>query len=198
MSVYVRASRVVVAAIIAILALFEVTTTGTDVTQAAEELTLTPSRSAQVSSRGGPRAAPTAMAVMDVLAVRSQFPPPTPTPAPTPTDVPTPTPEPTKGPHGKQLGVFTVTGYSDSPRNGTDGRGITKSGERTRWGVVAVDPRVIPLRSKLVIEGMEDHVFTALDTGGGIHGNWVDVWFPTDWDALQHGIRKRSVFLVEE
>lgn len=139
MSNYVRVSRIMAAAIIAIMALFEVATTGTDVTQAAEELTPTPSRSAQVSTRGGPRVVPTAMALTDVLAVRSQLLPPTPTPAPTPTNVPTP--EPTKGPSRKPLGVFTVTGYSDSPLNGTDGRGITKSGERTRWGVVAVDPR---------------------------------------------------------
>jgi 3D (Asp-Asp-Asp) domain-containing protein len=142
------------------------------------------------------------MVLPEVLSVRSQYLPPTSTPVPTPTLVPSPTPipTPTATPEPqlflKYMGIFRITAYSDSPRNGTDGRGITRSGERTRWGAVAVDPRVIPLHSKLMIEGMGDMVFDALDTGGGIKGNWVDIWFSTDDQALLYGVQHRSVYLV--
>ncbi len=127
--------------------------------------------------------------------------PPRPAPSPTATVSPTATPAPTVTPTltTKSLGVFTVTGYSDSPlRNGTDGRGITKSGERTRWGVVAVDPKVIPLGSHLRIDGLGDTVFTALDTGFGVQGRWVDVWYGTDGEALHHGVKQLTVHLVED
>jgi len=59
-----------------------------------------------------------------------------------------------------------------------------------------VDPRVIPLGSDLLIEGMEETIFTALDTGGGVVGRWLDVWYPTDREALQHGVRLLNVYLV--
>jgi 3D (Asp-Asp-Asp) domain-containing protein len=57
---------------------------------------------------------------------------------------------------------------------------------------------VIPLGTRLQIEGMGDTVFRALDTGGGIRGRWVDVWFHTDWDAIQHGVRHLNVQVVPE
>ncbi len=96
------------------------------------------------------------------------------------------------------LGEFRVTGYGDGPRNGTDGRGITRSGERTRWGAVAVDTDIIPLHSKLLIEGFADTTFEALDTGGAIRGTHIDVWFPSDDEALAWGVQRRRVLLVED
>lgn len=129
----------------------------------------------------------------DVLVARA-LPVPSPTrPAPSPTPAPVPT---AQTPEIETLGKFKVTGYSDSPRNGTDGRGITKSGHPTRWGVVAVDPRVIPLGSHLQIDGMGDTEFEALDTGGGIVGRWVDVWFGNDTEALHHGVQYLTVRLI--
>ncbi len=96
------------------------------------------------------------------------------------------------------LGLFKVTGYSDSPRNGTDGRGITRSGQPTRWGVVAVDPQVIHLGSRILIAGFPRTIFDCLDTGGGVRGRHVDVWFPSDADALKHGVQRRTVELIED
>jgi 3D (Asp-Asp-Asp) domain-containing protein len=69
--------------------------------------------------------------------------------------------------------------------------GTTRTGGPTRLGVVAVDPNVIPLYSTVSIEGMG--LFTALDTGGGVKGNHVDMWMASCSDALQWGVREREV-----
>jgi 3D (Asp-Asp-Asp) domain-containing protein len=151
-------------------------------------------RQHELSTRGGSR--PTQASYQshdDVMLVSSASVIPTATPSPTST----PTPSPTPAFNLQDLGTFKVTAYSDSPYlNGTDGRGITRSGERTRWGVVAVDPAVIPLRSRLIIDGFEGTVFDALDTGGGIKGNWIDIWYPTDEEALEHGVKYLKVRLL--
>ncbi|MCL4369400.1 MAG: LysM peptidoglycan-binding domain-containing protein [Chloroflexi bacterium] len=74
--------------------------------------------------------------------------------------------------------------------------GRTATGTRTRWGTVAVDPRVIPLGSKIRVDGFEE-TFVAEDTGGGVRGNWIDIWFPDYGDALRFGIQSRRVTIVE-
>lgn len=53
------------------------------------------------------------------------------------------------------------------------------------FGVVAVDPKVIPLYSELHIEGYGKG--KALDTGGAIKGNRIDVFFETYEEAIQWG-----------
>ncbi len=70
--------------------------------------------------------------------------------------------------------------------------GPTRSGEWTRPGVVAVDPRIIPLYSLVSIEGLGDG-FEALDTGGGVLGNHVDIWFGSCERAVEYGVRYRDV-----
>ena len=52
-----------------------------------------------------------------------------------------------------------------------------RTGVKLRWGHVAVDPRVIPLHSVLVVDGI-DHLMLAVDTGGAIDGNDVDIACP--------------------
>ena len=70
-------------------------------------------------------------------------------------------------PAGAQpLGEFTVVCYVIV--------GTTYSGEPTGPNVVAVDPKVIPLRTNLWIEGVGYR--TALDIGGGVKGKTLDVW----------------------
>jgi 3D (Asp-Asp-Asp) domain-containing protein len=73
--------------------------------------------------------------------------------------------------------------------------GYTRSGTWTKWGTVAVDPNVIPLGSKLMIEGL-DTVFVAEDTGGGVKGNWVDIWFPSYREAIQWGVQYRRITVL--
>ena len=84
--------------------------------------------------------------------------------------------------------IATVTAYTI--------QGGTATGSHTRWGTVAVDPRVIPLGSKIRIDGF-DQIFVAEDTGGGVRGNWVDIWFPDYAEALRFGMQSRRVTIVE-
>lgn len=91
------------------------------------------------------------------------------------------------GHHLEYLGVFTAT-YYDSCRkcNGKWGP-IDGFGNPLEWGCVAVDPRVIPLRTKLVIDGY-DIIFEARDTGSGVNGKHVDIYVPVSHEeALRMG-----------
>jgi len=70
-----------------------------------------------------------------------------------------------------------------------DGR--TASGRTAGWGIVAVDPSVIPIGSRLAIPGYGMGV--AADTGGAITGARIDVWFPTTAQANAWGNRVVTV-----
>lgn len=63
----------------------------------------------------------------------------------------------------------------------------TASGIWPYEGVVAVDPRVIPLGSTVWLEGLGN--FLAADTGGGIKGNAIDVFVHDYHRAIQWGVR---------
>ncbi len=72
--------------------------------------------------------------------------------------------------------------------------GITASGVRAGFGVIAVDPRVIPLGTKLFVPGYGRAV--AGDTGGAILGNRVDLGMNTEHEALQFGRRPVTVYVL--
>ncbi len=72
----------------------------------------------------------------------------------------------------------------------------TSTGTTPRWGTVAVDPGVIPLGSRLLIEGFEGTVFVAEDTGSAVHGNVVDVWFDDPAAARGFGTQTRAVTIL--
>ena len=71
--------------------------------------------------------------------------------------------------------------------------GSTATGLPAGWGVVAVDPGVIPLGTRLSIPGYGDGV--AADTGSGVQGATIDLWFPTRTQALAWGARTVKVTL---
>lgn len=66
-------------------------------------------------------------------------------------------------------------------------QGRTATGLPTAPGVVAVDPSVIPLGTRITIPGYGTGV--AADTGGAVQGNVIDVWFPTLEQARAWGRR---------
>lgn len=79
--------------------------------------------------------------------------------------------------------------------------GITASGTKARPGVVAVDPKVIPLGTKLYVEsldGTKDYGFAiAEDTGGAIKGNKIDLFFESSTDVYKFGRRKVKVYIIK-
>ncbi len=73
--------------------------------------------------------------------------------------------------------------------------GRTATGTGVYKGIVAVDPRVIPLGTKLYIDGYGPAI--AADTGGAIKGNRIDLGFATANEAMQFGRRTVTVRIVD-
>ena len=69
--------------------------------------------------------------------------------------------------------------------------GRTATGIPTAWGVVAVDPAVIPLGTRMTIPGYGRGV--AADTGSAVRGAKIDLWFPTRAQALAWGRRTVTI-----
>lgn len=76
-----------------------------------------------------------------------------------------------------------------------DGRGITASGLMARHGIVAVDPRVIPLGTRVYVPGYG--VALAADTGGAIIGDCIDLCMEDYGDAINFGRRWIKVYILE-
>ncbi|HEX5274242.1 MAG TPA: ubiquitin-like domain-containing protein [Candidatus Rubrimentiphilum sp.] len=72
--------------------------------------------------------------------------------------------------------------------------GYTATGYRAGRGIVAVDPRIIPLGTKLFIPGYGFAI--AGDTGGAIVGNRIDLGFNSYSDAIQFGRRPIKVYTL--
>ena len=71
----------------------------------------------------------------------------------------------------------------------------TATGARAGYGVIAVDPRVIPLGTKLYIPGYGYGV--AADTGGAIKGNKIDVCFDTVAECIAWGRRTVTITILD-
>lgn len=81
--------------------------------------------------------------------------------------------------------TVSATGYSLP--------GSTATGLPVGWGVVAVDPAVIPLGTHMSIPGYGEAV--AADTGSAIVGNTIDLWFPSIAQADEWGRRTVTIVL---
>ncbi|MBR6514296.1 MAG: G5 domain-containing protein [Clostridia bacterium] len=78
--------------------------------------------------------------------------------------------------------------------------GITASGKAIELGMIAVDPRVIPLGTKVYLTGSwgDMGVHSAEDTGGSIKGNKIDVYLGDDYNLLrQFGRRSMRVYILD-
>ncbi|MBR6793400.1 MAG: G5 domain-containing protein [Clostridia bacterium] len=78
--------------------------------------------------------------------------------------------------------------------------GTTASGLPCRVGVVAVDPRVIPLGTKVYVETADGKYIygtaIAADTGGAIKGNKIDLCVHTRAEAYRFGRRTVNVYIL--
>ncbi|MBQ4528625.1 MAG: G5 domain-containing protein [Clostridia bacterium] len=105
----------------------------------------------------------------------------------------------------KQMITCSATAYDLSFEScgkypGDPGYGITASGTYAKLGTVAVDPRVIPLGTKMYIVSTDgSYVYgycTAEDTGGAIKGNKVDLFYNTRSECMQFGRRSVNVYIL--
>jgi 3D (Asp-Asp-Asp) domain-containing protein/LysM repeat protein len=76
--------------------------------------------------------------------------------------------------------------------------GITATGinlkENPNAKVISVDPTIIPLGSKVYVEGYGEAI--AGDTGGAIKGNRIDVFIPSQQDAINFGVKQLKVTIL--
>lgn len=106
-----------------------------------------------------------------------------------------PTPAPTPAPNtGKTMTVEATayTAYCDGC-SGTTANG-TNLRANPNLKVIAVDPRVIPLGTKVWVEGYGEAV--AADTGGAIKGNKIDVFIPNLSSAYEWGRRTVTIKIL--
>ncbi len=90
-----------------------------------------------------------------------------------------------------------ATAYYPGPEStGVWADGITKLGIPAGEGVVAVDPKVVPLGSRLYVEGYGFAI--AADVGGAIRGTAIDVCFDTKEKAQQWGVKRGVKFYILE
>ena len=101
----------------------------------------------------------------------------------------------TEEPAGKEITV-AATAYTANCKGCS---GITKTGVNLNANpdqkVIAVDPAVIPLGSKVHVEGYG--YATAEDIGGGINGHEIDVFIPKQSDALEWGRKQVKVTIID-
>jgi 3D (Asp-Asp-Asp) domain-containing protein len=95
---------------------------------------------------------------------------------------PAPAPAPAPSSTGRTMTVSS-TGYALPGR--------TATGIPVGWGVVAVDPSVIRLGTRMTIPGYGEGV--AADTGSAVRGATIDLWFPTLGQALAWGRRTITI-----
>ncbi len=107
----------------------------------------------------------------------------------------------------KEVLILRATAYDLSYEScgkypGDPAYGITRSGTKARPGAVAVDPRVIPLGSKLYVESLDgtpDYGFSsAEDTGSAIKGNRIDLFISDRAKALRYGVHNVRVYVLDE
>lgn len=95
----------------------------------------------------------------------------------------------------KKVLMMNASAYAPDPRCTGKVNSRTASGMQAGPGVVAVDPGVIPLRTRLFIEGYGFAV--AGDTGSSIKGNKIDLCYSTYEEALRFGRRMVKVYILQ-
>jgi 3D (Asp-Asp-Asp) domain-containing protein len=78
--------------------------------------------------------------------------------------------------------TYTATAYSL--------RGRTASGKPVGRGLIAADPSVLPIGTRVRVDaGSFSGEYVVADTGGSVKGRRIDIWTPTAREALQFGRR---------
>jgi 3D (Asp-Asp-Asp) domain-containing protein len=84
---------------------------------------------------------------------------------------------------------FEATAYCDD--------GVTKSGVPVAPGIVAADPKVLPLGSLIRLETTEYRgIYQVLDIGGLVKGRIIDIYMPDLDEALAFGRRRVKIVVL--
>lgn len=99
------------------------------------------------------------------------------------------------------LGEYTLTAYCPCTRCCGKSDGITATGTLAAEGrTIAVDPRVIPYGSRVLLiwpDGTQ-HTYIAEDCGSGINGSRIDVFFSDHETARVFGVQSAMAYLTKE
>lgn len=75
--------------------------------------------------------------------------------------------------------------------------GQTASGKEVRIGIVAADPKILPLGSIIHVRaGRYSGIYQVLDTGEDIRGRRLDIWMPSVEEARAFGVRRVQVRIL--
>lgn len=86
--------------------------------------------------------------------------------------------------------IYSATAYSL--------RGRTASGKPVARGVIAADPRVLPIGTRVRVEaGAWSGEYVVADTGGAVRGRRIDIWTPTSGEAMRFGRRAVKLTILE-
>jgi 3D (Asp-Asp-Asp) domain-containing protein len=88
-----------------------------------------------------------------------------------------------------------ATAYTDSLRFGITASGAPVKRDADGYSSIAVDPRVIPLGTKLYIPGYGYGI--AQDTGGLIKGNRIDLFYNSESECYNWGVRDVDVYILK-
>jgi 3D (Asp-Asp-Asp) domain-containing protein/LysM repeat protein len=156
------------------------------VTEKATESAATPAAVPSPTPAGVPASQPAAPAPESSK-------PASPPAAPAPS-APAPEAAPTSSTGSKEITV-KATAYTASCEgcSGTTATGLNIK-DNPNEKVIAVDPSVIPLGSKVYVEGYGEA--TAADTGGAIKGNRIDIFIPSEQDAINFGVKQLKVTIL--
>lgn len=127
--------------------------------------------------------APATVALLLVIAASCARRPEAPPPPPPAPQAAAPTPS---------LQTFTATAYTIE--------GKTASGGHTHAGVVAADPRVLPIGTRIRISdaGSYSGVYTVTDTGRAIKGRELDIYIANNAEAKKFGTKTVKVEVLND
>lgn len=92
------------------------------------------------------------------------------------------------------IGTFKTTAYCPCQACSEGwGRHTSTGAVASANHTIAVDPRVIPYGTQVLINGI---VYTAEDRGGGVKGNHIDIFFDTHGETRHYGVQNVEVYLV--
>ena len=78
-------------------------------------------------------------------------------------------------------------------------KGRTASGSGVKRGIVAADPRVLPLSTRIAVNaGSYSGNYLVADTGGAVKGRKLDIWVPSCSEAIRFGRRSVTVAVVSK